>query len=92
MLSIKTCQRLREVGVEATRAEDFANGIKLLQLVCHVYYGGDNPALSAKIKWSDDNKTGNKVVNINMILNFIKKDTNISLPPAVRDLTAFKVM
>lgn len=92
MLSITTGQRLREVGIEATQAEDFANGLKLLQLVCHAYYRGDNPALSSKIKWSDDNKTGNKVVNINMILNFIKKDHNITLPPAIRELTAFKVI
>jgi hypothetical protein len=52
--------------------------------VSHVYYRGDNPALSAKVKWSDDQKTGNKVVNVNMILNFIKKDPNIALPPNIR--------
>jgi hypothetical protein len=60
--------------------------------VCHVYYQGDNPTLSSKIKWSDDQKTGNKVLNVNMILNFIKKDPAITLPPAIRDLTAFRLI
>jgi hypothetical protein len=92
MLSIKTTQRLQELGLEATKADDFGNGLKLMQLVCQVYYRGDNPALSSKIKWSDEQKTGNKVVNINMILNFIKKDPNITLPPAIKDLTAFKLI
>lgn len=63
-----------------------------MQLVCQVYYKGDNPALSSKIKWSDEQKTGNKVVNINMILNFIKKDPTITLPSNIRDLTAFKLI
>lgn len=92
MLSITTCQQLRAVGVEASRVEDFGNGLKLLQLVCQAYYHGDNPALSSKIKWSDDQKTGNKVVNVNMILNFIKKDPAIVLPPAIRELTAFRLI
>lgn len=30
--------------------------------------------MASKIKWSDDQKTGNKIVNINIILNYIKKD------------------
>lgn len=66
--------------------------MKLLQLVNSVYYGGDNPALSAKMKWGDEQKTGNKVVNVNMILNFIKKDPAITLPPTIRDLTAFRLI
>jgi hypothetical protein len=53
MLSIKTVQRLKKLGIEANKVEDFANGIKLLQLVCQVYYNGENPALSAKIKMID---------------------------------------
>lgn len=66
--------------------------MKLLQLVSAVYYGGDNPALSSKVKWGDEQKTGNKVVNVNMILNYIKKDPNITLPPSIRELTAFRLI
>jgi hypothetical protein len=66
--------------------------MKLLQLVSAAYYGGDNPALSAKVKWGDEQKTGNKVVNVNMILNFIKKDPKITLPPSIRELTAFRLI
>lgn len=58
--------------------------MKLLQLVCHAYYKGENQTLASKIKWSDDQKTGNKVVNINIILNYLKKDENIQLPPSIR--------
>lgn len=63
-----------------------------MQLVCQVYYSGHNPTLASKIKWSDDQKTGNKVVNINMILNFIKKDPAITLPPNIRELSAFRLI
>lgn len=57
-----------------------------------VYYSGDNPALASKIKCSDEQKTGNKVVNINIILNHLKRDANIQLPQSIRELTAFKVI
>ena len=80
MLSIKTVQRLKKLGIEANKVQDFANGIKLLQLVCQVYYNGENPALSAKIKMIDEAKTGVYVLNINILLNYIKKDPNIQLP------------
>jgi hypothetical protein len=92
MLSIKANRRLEELGLGSYCTEDFTNGVKLLQLICHVYCGGDNSLLSSKIKWLDEQKTGNQVININRILNFIKNDPGIRLPPAIRELTAFRLI
>ena len=48
-----------------------------MQLVNQVFHEGQNTALSNKLKLSDQEKTGNNVLNVNMILNHIKKDSSI---------------
>ena len=53
MLAIKTKQSLREMGIEASHSNDFASGLKLMQLVNEVYYNGDNQILANKLKITD---------------------------------------
>lgn len=81
MLPTITLQRLRELGIEATHTNDFISGLKLMQLVSQVFYSGENQALASKMRLSEDKKTGINVLNVNIILNHLKKDPNVHLTP-----------
>lgn len=48
--------------------------------------------MTAKIKVSEQQKTGINVLNINILLNHLKKDPNIQLEEAITKMTAFKVI
>ena len=48
-----------------------------MQLVNQVFHQGQNMTLTNKLKLTDQQKTGNNVLNINMILNHLKKDSSI---------------
>lgn len=92
MLSNSILQRLTTLGIEASHTNDFISGIKLLHLVLAVFYQGENQPLACKMRLSEDQKTGINVLNVNIILNHLKKDPNIHLPPEIKDLTAFKII
>lgn len=55
-----------------------------MQLVNQIFYQGDNQILANKLRVTDQQKTGNNVLNINMIMNHIKKDPNIQLSSFVK--------
>ena len=63
-----------------------------MQLVNEVFYNGANQTLFSKLKLTDLDKTGNHVLNINMILNHLKKDTNIQLHPTIKNLNTFNIL
>jgi hypothetical protein len=63
-----------------------------MQLVNSVFYGGHNPALASKLRLSEDHKTGNDVININIILGHLKKDSSLTLAPDIRQMTAFRII
>jgi hypothetical protein len=77
MLPIETINTLRKLNIHATRPQDFLSGLQLMHLVCHVFYKGDTQVLLPKLRISDETKTGNNVLNINIILNNIKKNNSI---------------
>ena len=80
------------MGIEATHSKDFVSGLRLMQLVIQVFYQGENRELSSKIRMGDENKTGNNVLNINIILNHLKRDASIIIDEKVREMTAFKLI
>lgn len=92
MLPTNIANQLRELGIEAAHSQDFVSGLRLMQLVTKVFYGGDTQVLSSKLRLSEDHKTGNNVLNINTILNHIKKDQNIQMEDDIRELSAFKIL
>jgi hypothetical protein len=92
MLSINIANQLQELGIEATHGQDFVSGLRLMQLVTKVFYKGDTQVLASKLRLSEDHKTGNNVLNINTILNHIKKDQDIEMDEGIRELSAFKIL
>ncbi len=40
MLATHTQQQLNQLGIQATHANEFVSGLKLMQLVCLVFYNG----------------------------------------------------
>jgi len=63
-----------------------------MQLVNQVFHQGENTTLSNKLKLTDQQKTGNNVLNINMILNHLKKNSSIPTDEEVRSLNTFTVL
>jgi hypothetical protein len=92
MLSINIAKQLKELGIEAEHSQDFVSGLRLMHLVSKVFYNGDTQVLSSKMHLSEEHKTGNNVLNINIILNYIRKDQNIHIEESIRQLTAFQLI
>ena len=80
------------MGIQADHCQDFASGLKLMQLVNQVFYQGDNQALAYKLKVTDEVKTGNNVMNINMIMNHLRKDSQLPISSQVRELKTFDIL
>ena len=92
MLPSTTANALRQLNVPATHAQEFISGLKLMQLVSQVFHQGQTHLLLPKLRISDENKTGNNVLNINIILNSIKKNSSIEPPDKIKNLTAFQLI
>ena len=63
-----------------------------MQLVNQVFYQGENQALAFKLKVTDEVKTGNNVMNINMIMNHLRKDSQVQLSSRIRELKTFDIL
>ena len=63
-----------------------------MQLANQIFYQGSNQILSNKLKITDQQKTGNNVLNINMIMNHLKKDPNVHLSEFVKQLNTFTIL
>lgn len=50
MLSTSTIDRLRSHGIDASHAQDFISGLKLMQLVCQIFYEGEDRTLASKLR------------------------------------------
>ena len=92
MLSAATKEGLKALGVPAVHCNEFISGLKLMQLISQVFYEGENKALAAKMRVSEEQKTGINVLNINILLNHLKKDPSIQLTESINKMTAFRVI
>ena len=92
MLATRTIAHLRQLGVQATTIAEFNSGLKLMQLVNQVFYHGQNHILSGKLRVVNEERTGNNVLNINMILNHLKKDPSIHVQQNIKQLDTFSLL
>ena len=92
MLSSQTQASLRALGVEATHASDFYSGLNLLHLISQAFHGGENPALASKLQLGGTGQTASYVINLNILLNHLKKHQDIEIDDHIRQLTPFVLL
>ena len=74
MLSKSTQEQLNRLGLQAEKTSDMVSGVKLAKLINNIFYGGHNQTFESKIIKDNEQRKGNNVININIILKQIKND------------------
>ena len=85
-------ESLNALGCQVQSTSELVSGVKLSAIVNRIFYEGKNSTFQSKIIKENEQRKGNNVININIILKQIKNDENIKCPEEIRGLTSFSMI